>query len=175
MSVPVKTLSVALVLLSAKSAFAVTLIPADCVVELVRNGVVQERHVGACGYDKPFAVEPKVKMTFRTGTLPGSTEAAPIWHTTDVAPGFHAIVYVGHNISVENPATHLQVRCSIVTLDEVQKAEGLVGDARPVKLEMPVWTVREQGGAGIFKKGDMRTVTGWSDEAGSYEVRIGLH
>lgn len=164
----------ALFLCWVQSASALQLIPVECVVELVINGNVTEQHSGACSYETPFVVAPTIRKTFRSGVVSESSQTAPEWIMKEVSPGFHATVYVGHNLSKENPITNLTVDYALVKLVDVRKVTAFIGKNKTVELEMPDTQENSSSVSSIFQKGEIKKVSGWSDGKDEYEIRIGI-
>lgn len=157
-----------------RSASALELIPIECAVELVKNGITKERYSGACSYETPFVVASSTRMKFKSGVVWGGASAAPEWIMKEVGLGLRATVYVGHNLSEKNPMTNLTVDYSMVKLLDVRKPNVFIGKDKFVELEMPTIQEISGGGSAIFKKGVIEKVGGWADGKDTYEIRIGI-
>lgn len=154
-------------------AAAVTPIPVECVVELTKNDTVIERHIGPCSYKKPLVVVPPKKMTFKTGTAPGSLPNAPQWITMDIAPGLNATLYVGHNVSIENPVVNLRIEFAIIELISVDRLPAFPEQEQP-QVELPQIKKHSAAGSVFVRKGEIKVAHPWLDGEDRYELRVGL-
>jgi len=152
----------------AHSAFSFEVIPVQCVVELVKNDVTLERHVGACGYDKPLIVSPSADKS----PLP-SGDPSFFLQKNHLSPGFHATIFVGHDLVKENPSTNLIMRYALVRAADPQKVRVIEGGA-PKDINLPVNDTNFGGGSAMFKKGDKAVLTSFIEGSDRYEVRVGL-
>ncbi|MFZ3019569.1 MAG: hypothetical protein WA056_14055 [Gallionella sp.] len=149
-------------------------IPVECVVELVKNDAVVEKHSGSCGYAMPFVVTSSTRKIFRSGVGQKSPQEEPELIKKEVRLGFSATVYVGNNLTLENPQTVLMVDYSLVHLEKVEKHIVVMAGNKIVELEIPTINNVSSSGASLFKKREIQKVGAWFDGHDTYQIRIGI-
>lgn len=160
-------------LICISQAYAVNVIPVQCVVTLKKNDATIDNYVGYCSYETPLVVVNDKSIIYRAGVKGGSGDN-PEWNTKEVRPGFRATIWIGHNVSAENPLVNVSVDFSFATLLEPQKMTAILSDGKTVDYDIPAIATTASSGSVIVGRGQMKLVNAWKDREGSYQVYIGI-
>lgn len=154
-------------------AYAVNLIPVQCVVTLKKNDAIIDNHAGPCSYEIPFVVVNDKSIIYRTGVKGGAGDNLE-WNTKEIWPGFSATIGINHNVSAENPLVNVSVDFSFMTLLEPQKMTAILNDGKAVDYNVPVIATTASSGSVIVGRGQMELVSVWKGGDDSYQVYIGI-
>lgn len=167
-----------LLLSGVQPASALEQISVECIVEIAKNDIVEQKLAGPCWYGMPFVVRPSESPRGGNDPQQESTKAElhlqGVKDATVVPPGLYANVHLGNNLSDQNPKANVSIEYVLVTTQGVQKVPVLNENNKVSNREIPIQSKVFGSGNSVFRKGEVGRVSSWIDGPDTYQVRIGL-